>query len=190
MGAGRKEIDNKLRLAEKTKILNLSDGGLKSSSSVWERVGPLCPGLRSLDVSGSRLGDGVPPCLFRLSSVKILNLSSCSLSGVPDLSALVCLVNLKLNHNALTSNSIASMPSSVTQLDLSFNRLDVFPPGLLGLSGVKELNLNDNQLVDLSGVETLTALISINCDNNHITQLHDNISSLKVIMNVSLANNR
>lgn len=189
-GSGKKEMDNKLRLAEKTHILNLSESGLKTTSSLWDTVAPIASGLKTLDISGNRLSDGLPNVLFSLVNVRSLNLSGCSLTTIPDISVLISVTNLKLDHNKLTADAIVSFPPGLLNLDLSNNHLEAFPLALIGHASLKELNLKDNKITDIAGIQTILTLTAVNCDNNFITMLPESVADLRSVRSISLAHNR
>lgn len=190
LGGGRKDIDLKLRNATKTRILNLSEAGLKTNSSVWEKVSAVGPELRTLDISKNILTDGLPMVVFSVLNVRSLSLSGCSLSSIADVSMLNCMTTLKLDHNKINSDSIAALPTSLTNLNISSNALTELPTALIAHPSLKELIVKDNKITDLSGIETIMHLTSVNCDNNLIMSLPEQMGGLLYIQNISLVNNK
>lgn len=184
-----KEIDNKLRLASKTRVLNLSDSHLRTNSSVWSKIQNSELALKTLDCSANILNEGIPASILTVLSLKSLYLSNCNLTIIPDLTALRNLNNLRIDHNKLESSAISLLPDSLISLDLSFNSLVCIPDSLSRLKSVSDINLSNNQIVFLTGIGSMIALISLNLDNNEITEIPDESSQLVSLKTLSLKNN-
>jgi Leucine-rich repeat (LRR) protein len=185
------ETSNKLRLADKTHVLNLSDGGFKTSSeAVWSKVIMVDPKLKSLDLSGNNFAKGVPDVIHVFISLKSLALSRCSLVAIADLSHFGNLTVLKLDHNKLDNSGLVCLPESLTQVDLSYNSFSTVPLVLLSLFNLKELNLSHNKLETLVTLEACISLTSIDCDNNLIEYVPQTLSALRDLKSLSLRHNR
>jgi Leucine-rich repeat (LRR) protein len=200
-----KEIDNKVRLANKTKVLSIVDSGLRSeiiresksqSDSTlvagphWDEIAQCDPSLKNLDISGNDLRAGVPSCVLKFTNLKSLQISRCQLRMAPDFSAMMNLGSLKLDHNQLSEISFPALPVSLTLLDISFNNLSAIPASILFLVKLKVLNVTNNQLVTLEGMENLVALEELNCDRNMIIELPEGLARSQSLRSLSLRFNQ
>lgn len=199
------EIENKVRLGSKTKVLSLVDSGLRSESirssggsgsgatiagPHWEEVAKCDVSLRNFDISGNDLRAGVPSCVLKFVNLKSLHISRCQLRMAPDFSAMVNLTTLKLDHNQLTESSFPALPASLTLLDVSFNNISALSSAFLFLTHLKVLNLSHNQLVTLEGIENLVALEELNCDYNSIFEFPEGIACARSLRTLSARHNQ
>ena len=130
--------------------------------------------VMDLDLSENNLSGELPPELDQLTNLRSLKLRRNKLRGtIPNLEDLSNLLTLELNDNVFdqtTASGLSNMPKLVI-LDLSYNRLELFPK-LDSLPGLTTLNLKHNQLkgdvpAELAGLESLSELdIS---DNDELT---------------------
>ena len=66
----------------------------------------------------------------------------------------------------------------------------VFPITLTTLVNLQEISLNSNRLTDITGVESLVAIISIELDDNLLTELVIDWKQLSQLKFLSVKNNR
>lgn len=141
------------------------------------------PTLVQLDVSNNKLTD----CLnFNLanctsenawangdtaigSMLTLANLSFNSIGAIGDLSHHLHLEVLVLSNNNISKIQGLSSLKFLNVLDLSFNKIAKIE-GLDGLN-VQELNLEGNLIADLSGLDKLPRLSSLNVSKNEIMSL-------------------
>jgi Leucine-rich repeat (LRR) protein len=201
-----KEISTKVRLASKTKVLSIADSSLRSeivresksqggntiliAGPYWDEIALCDPSLKNLDISGNDLRAGVPSCVLKFTNLKSLQISRCQLRMAPDFSAMVNLAALKLDHNQLTETSFPVLPTSLTSLDISFNNLSAISSSILFLIHLKVLNVANNQLVTLEGMENLLALEELNCDRNSIFELPEGLACSRSLRSVSVRFNQ
>lgn len=165
---------------------------LKSSSSAWASLSEADHGTRitSLDISNNPKLREFPAVVTRMAALKVLNASSCELSVIPDLSALHSLTNLKLEHNSLTFSTVMGLPSSITKLDISRNRLVSLPSAFSALANVSVLILSDNQLEDLTGISALVQLVELVLAGNVLARLPEELAQCSKLHTLDLSNNR
>jgi leucine-rich repeat protein SHOC2 len=108
---------------------------------------------------------GLPNQLVKLSRLTHLNLSHNRLKNLPK-----CIGNLSnLTDLDLSSNQLTSLPMSIdrlsklTYLNLSANQLTSLPHSLANLSSLTHLNLNFNPWTDLSGLQSMPKLATVEC---------------------------
>eukprot|EP00035_Acanthoeca_spectabilis_P004460 m.103705 g.103705 ORF g.103705 m.103705 type:complete len:243 (-) comp12586_c0_seq1:7151-7879(-) len=171
MGQGNHKME-RLERATKTGVLSLENIKLKSiPPEVKSKVDPAR--LRTLSVAGNTI-EVLPDWLPTFTALKTLDLERNHISNLPDLSPLMKLETLNLKHNRLTTvprcvfnlkslktlslsdNRLAGVPpegfgqlKKLLVLDLSDNRIQALPVDC-GSYGVEELNLNGNQLSEMS----------------------------------------
>jgi hypothetical protein len=91
--------------------------------------------------------------------------------------------SVDLSHNELSTEAaaLASLRHlrDLQKLDVSYNRLStVATIGLRVSSTLRILNLAHNRLLDVTGLETLTSLVTLRLDHNRLTQLQDTANRL------------
>lgn len=86
-----------------------------------------------------------------------------------------------------TSTPVSSNNKSV---DLSGKQLTALPESLLSQTSVTSLNLSNNQLTNLNGIEKLVNLETLNVENNRLESLPAGIGQLKKLKNADFSNNR
>lgn len=123
-------------------------------------------------------------------NLKSLFISGCACQYVNNMDTLEHVAKLKLDHNDLESEKVGTMPSMLVSLNLSFNRLNSLPIALNGLVLLVSLELNNNRIESLTGIELLVSLEEINLDDNLLTELPETICVLTKLKKISLARNR
>ncbi|XP_029297376.1 toll-like receptor 2 [Cottoperca gobio] len=126
------------------KSLRLRLSNLTSLQSLCTLLS-LTPALTELDVSRNNFSTIHYPHCFQVTPLRMLNLSH---SGITEINSL--------------------LNTSLEELDLSFNSLEVFndPPQTL-----KKLNLSNNRLIRLSSLNNLFQLQELKVDSNQLTVL-------------------
>ena len=121
--------------------------------------------LESLNLYGGRFTSPYLSRLNTLINLKDLNLgSNFGLGAFDNINALASLPNLQtliLNNNHFTqlSDQFIKFPALIT-LDLSSNDIAQIT-SLFAIQNIKNLNLNNNNIVDISPLNTITALDSL-----------------------------
>lgn len=97
----------------------------------------------------------LPEELNRFRNLKILDVSNNRLTSLPDLLEFCPLTSLIAKHNQLTNESLPkcfSCPNNNTlrELNLSGNRLSVFPEQTLELTSLKYLYLGGNNIINIA----------------------------------------
>ncbi|XP_062076439.1 receptor-like protein EIX1 [Humulus lupulus] len=134
--------------------------------------------LQFVDLSSNVVGSGVPKSLGNLTNLKSLDLNSNNLGGT--------LHDLLQNLSGSTKNSLEILHLSSNQLGGMI--LDDFENIFLLL---KELYLDNNQLEGpfLSGLKRFPSLENLDLDNNKLTGLLPNLSSMPNLTRFSVSNN-
>ena len=159
-----KTLDPKLAKLKVLKSLKadrnkIAPGGLAVVSSL--------PKLKTLSASGNQLGRpvGAGP-------------AAAAAGSAPAPPALPANLPKGLKTILLAGNSLSSVPRSILEsnlrllekLDLSSNNLATVPEGIAGLSGLAELNLDDNVIVGLPrAIGKLTKLKVLSLRRNHLS---------------------
>lgn len=125
-----------------------------------------------------------------MENLKSLNVSECKLESLPELGNLAKLATLQISKNSLESSSVRSLPSSIKNMNISFNRLVELPHSMLSLTALVELDLSHNQLLHITGIEHLTALIEINLSYNQLQELPEAMSSCTKLQTILLEHNQ
>ncbi|TYI91429.1 hypothetical protein E1A91_D03G192000v1 [Gossypium mustelinum] len=80
--------------------------------------------------------------------------------------------------------------NSVTELDLSKNRIMALPPSIDGLQALTKLDLHSNQLINLpDGIGELVNLLELDLHANRLSSLPASFGNLKNLMNLDLSSN-
>ena len=188
----RKAIESKLRMSDKTGVLNLKDLDLKASSSVWGKISNLglTAKLKTLDISGNTLKT-LPPEIYEMDNLRILHFSRCNVQYTHNMTNLVRLQTVDMDNNDLESEVLAALPASLTKLNLCNNHLVSIPVVCFAdLTNLKELNLSGNRLSSSDGIGVLLALVNLNLDDNKLEELSVDIAMCTMLQHISLRNNK
>ncbi|QHW31939.1 leucine-rich repeat domain-containing protein [Paenibacillus rhizovicinus] len=115
-------------------------------------------GLRSLDLSNNKVTDPAP--LKSLKKLQTLNLSNNAVKDIKSLASLSELQYLYVNNNKLTDASAVAGLSKLQELNLSNNQLKSIK-SLQNLKNARAVLLGGNQFSDLSAVTALGAKKSV-----------------------------
>ena len=123
--------------------------------------------LVTLDLSKNAIRD-ITPLSFMTSLTK-LDLSNNALTNLSPLSALTALTELNVSYNSLTSIAPLISCTALEQLNASGNQISqlIAFPG----SNMKQLNLSNNLLTDVSVLAELTSLTVLDLSNNQLTDI-------------------
>jgi len=152
--------------------------------------------LRSLDVSLNRLSR-YPVQLGQLTNLKVLNLSGNRLTDL-NVQKLTKLENLNAKSNLILQFPILSFCKQlktvslfvyesepefklIIQLDLSNNKIKIFPSNLSGLQHLSMIDIRNNELTNIDGIKDLKC-VEINLNRNRINILPNSIISCKLII--------
>ncbi len=144
------------------------------------------PNLLELDVASNPLSglEGLrdAPLLRKLTA------ASCSLPSAEVLSSLPSLQHVDLQDNQITVLRLPQADSKLVSLNLGHNSL----ARLDGLGGelryLESALFNDNQLVDISGIESLSLVRTLDLQNNQITDVAP-VGALTRLEGLDLSNN-
>jgi leucine-rich repeat protein SHOC2 len=131
------------------------------SSTLPDRIGDITS-LEMLYLSRNRL-EQLPESIGNLSNLVELNLSHNRLASLPEsMRKLSNLEKLYLQDNQFTNlpTSLSSL-TSLTDLNFANNQLNSLPEWIGGLSSLRTLNLSGNSLTDLSILQSLPSLTSV-----------------------------
>lgn len=152
---------------------------------------------RELKLSGTSLserlasnGGSLNETLFELTSLNLLDLSSCStLVHVSDqLGQLSNLTSLLLNQNGLTAlpGPALSRLTKLKVLDVSGNQLTSVPEQIVALTALTTLNLANNAIESLPVLDELKNLAHVDLGGNQLKELsflcHENLSLLATLV--------
>jgi Leucine-rich repeat (LRR) protein len=133
--------------------------------------------LLALDLSDNALQD-LPPGLAQARTLTTLRVSSNRLHNLPDLSTLTRLTRLDLSDNQLSRlpDWLGVLP--LVSLRADHNRICTLPDTQPGWNNMTALSLQNNALLVLGGVESLTHLETLDLSNNPLMQLPKDLSPL------------
>lgn len=209
---GNSGLKQHIVTAQKTGVLKLSQGHLNGFPPEFKQ---LEGNLRTLDLSDNKFVN-LPNEISRFLQLKHLNLNKNKLIKIPDcIGALTKLETLNLCHNNLTSlprtlsnlinlkqvylceNHLKEVPlmfcslKHLDILDLSKNDITTVPAEVSGLN-VVELNLNQNQIADISPqIANCPRLKTLRLEENclQLTAIHSKILTDSKICNLAVDGN-
>jgi Leucine-rich repeat (LRR) protein len=143
---------------------------------------------------GKYTSEHIPPVVFDLVSLTILDLSGAKINALPE-NHLKNLIELYLGSNffdKLPERFFQSMIESLKVLKLDGNALDQVPNEIKLLEKLEVLNLDHNKLTAFPGHDefNLMCLRELYISNNQLTQLTDSIGLLKSLKTLVLDCNR
>uniref|UniRef100_H0V1C8 Leucine-rich repeat-containing protein 57 n=1 Tax=Cavia porcellus TaxID=10141 RepID=H0V1C8_CAVPO len=180
---GNSALRAHVETAQKTGVFQLKDRGLTEFPAELQK---LTSNLRTIDLSNNKI-ESLPPLLIgKFTLLKSLSLNSNKLTVVPDE-----LCNLKkLEMLSLNNNHLRDLPATFGQLSalktlsLSGNQLRALPPQLCSLRHLDVLDLSKNQIRSIPDLIGELQVIELNLNQNQISQISVKISScprLKVL---------
>lgn len=209
---GNSGLKQHLETAQKTGTLRVSQCKLKEFPPGLK---PLETTLRTLDLSDNKFIT-LPPDISRFMQLRHLNLNKNKLTKLPDcIGALTRLETLNVAHNNLTTlpRTLSNM-IHLKQVNLSDNHLKEFPlmfgglkhldvldlskneisliPSEVGALNVTELNLNQNQISEISPqIANCPRLKTLRLEENclQLSAIHSEILKNSKICNLALDGN-
>ncbi|GAA35205.2 protein flightless-1 [Clonorchis sinensis] len=191
----RNNLTNVPKGVEKAKgllVLNLSSNRITSISS---DVFVQCTDLMLLDLSDNRL-ESLPAQLRRCNALQQLILSNNPLRHA-QLRSLAALKQLEILHLAGTERRLDNIPGELDkveklkELDLSNNMLTRIPEPVLSLRTLRKLNLEKNEITDLSQVtDNWPKLEYLNLGYNQLGQLPAGLTRLTSLRRLYINNNQ
>lgn len=128
-----------------------------------------------------------PPILAEIQSLLNINLSNNTITEIPD-----TINNLKeLQILDLSSNQITQLPDmsgmvSLSDINLAGNQITKFPS--FPSSALRKINLIENSVDNLNGIEKLEKLENLLINNNPLNIVPTGLSDLEQLINVDLRN--
>lgn len=159
----------KLYAAQLIAVTDLSsdyaDGDIRSLKDL-----ELLPSLNSLFLSGELLIEDYSS-LARLPALTKLSVTGCALTdtALTQISACPQLTELNISYNQITGLDAISGLAYLQYLDASYN--EISSVAAIDYPALVTLNLSNNYLSDLSGIENLKALTNLDISDNLITDL-------------------
>lgn len=133
--------------------IDLSNKGLTVfPAEIWK-----CKNLQKLNLSQNGLVS-IPIEITELKQLKSLNLSKNQSLNPIDLDLILAQAQFQLTELNLQGCNLIAMPESIVQhkglqsLNVSENRFKTLPAGMMNLTKLKDVNLSNNELVDVSWV--------------------------------------
>lgn len=146
------------------------------------------------------LFDKIPTSIIKSNcskTIKFLDMSFNQITSIDDEFG-KCL--LQLSEVVLSNNLLNSIPNSLENLrklrkiDFSYNRFELFPCFLLGISSIEEINISNNQIINYYQLDSdrkiSDSLLSLNISNNKLKivpsfiLINSNISMLNLKVNL------
>jgi len=188
---GKRVVAQKIETAQKTNVLSLTEHGLEEIPAEVYRL----TSLRTLDLSKNKISS-----LGKVSQLKELKSFNCdenvlTSSELAPLSNLTKLQSLSLGTNRLenpSNQAFPSLPPTIKQLKIYGNSLSSIPKQICDpkMKLLEKLDLSFNNLAAVPiEICNLSALTDLNLDNNVIVSLPKEVGLLKKLKTLSLRNN-
>ncbi|XP_047508489.1 leucine-rich repeat-containing protein 58 [Pieris napi] len=137
----------------------------------------------------------LPRALNWFSNLKILDISNNRLTVLPDVLRNCALSSLIAKHNNLTNESLPksffSSISSLKELNLCGNQLNVFPEQVLELSSLRYLYLGGNNIGNIpKDIWKLSSLRILSIAGNKIAEVPESVGALKTLQALVLSDNQ
>uniref|UniRef100_A0A3Q3IU57 LRRCT domain-containing protein n=2 Tax=Monopterus albus TaxID=43700 RepID=A0A3Q3IU57_MONAL len=153
--------------------------------------------LRVLDLSQNKLDEVKREFFYGLIGLKILKMNNNHISNLTsdifhNISQLIEL-HLEWNEVSELADGIFSVLTKLKVLNLRGNLLTTFSDKVFGIqaSNLKELNLRDNRLAELSSLSHFTSLSDLFLSSNQLSNLSENIfTNLTRLENLDLSENQ
>lgn len=162
-------IDSELFSLGNLNLLNISDTNLQHLPDGISNL----KNLQSLLLFGNEIST-ISDSIAGLEKLKVLDVSRNKLNGIPDgIGELKNLATLNLSHNAITHFPALKSSEKLLSIDLSNNKLAVFPD-ICYESNVhlSEVNLQNNAIDKIPhGIVVLASLKQLNLAQNNVTKI-------------------
>ena len=156
--------------------------------SLPDEVGFKLTSLRVLNLSSNEI-EALPESLLRLTNLQELHLGHNKLLRLPERIGLMgCLHRLELANNQLTRLPVTLAGlTRMERLDAESNRLQVLPENLDAMRSCKTLNFNHNELVRLPRcLGRLPSLQALSASWNNITYIPEELCSSRSLRHIRL----
>jgi Leucine-rich repeat (LRR) protein len=146
--------------------------------------------LKVLDVSKNDL-KSFPPEIASLTQIKTFICSQCDLQRTIDISHVQTLTKIELDGNNLEETTLRPLPITLVRVNLSHNHFTSLTNSIIrDLVNLTELDLSFNRLETTEGLGTLVKVNILLLDNNLICELSEDLAGLISLRRISLKNNR
>jgi len=145
---------------------------LDISNNIYiQTIEPLAqlPGLKSLDVSGTKISDLNP--IRNLTELESLNASNTPVKDLSPLKYSSKLKALNINHTPVIDISVVEKMASLKSLDMRKSQVIDFTP-IGNLMELENLDLSATAIVDLTLLEDLTQLTELNVSHTNVEDLN------------------
>eukprot|EP00698_Gefionella_okellyi_P012240 TRINITY_DN3287_c0_g2_i2.p1 TRINITY_DN3287_c0_g2~~TRINITY_DN3287_c0_g2_i2.p1 ORF type:complete len:478 (+),score=109.36 TRINITY_DN3287_c0_g2_i2:89-1522(+) len=148
-------------------------------------------GQRALDIRCRRL-ESLPPQLFTLTHLTVLNIDSNDLTDIPSgIGALIQLTELRASDMSLqrVCDEIGLL-QQLEVLELHRNRMEQLPAALCSLRALRRLTLHTNELAVLPrGIGQLVNLTALTLGSNSLSAVPDSIGQLTALTSLHMGKN-
>ncbi|CAN6467350.1 unnamed protein product [Victoria cruziana] len=151
--------------------------------------------LLTLSLSSTNLSGNIPDSIGNLPELRVLKMSNCNFTGSipPSLSGLTRLQIIDMSFNGFNGSLPFLNASTITEVDLSMNRLSgSIPKSFRGLHGLTTLRLDHNLLIGPipAPLLNLPSLKTVDLSNNNLTgSLSQFTNSSSLLETLDLSNN-
>ncbi|XP_014390327.1 PREDICTED: leucine-rich repeat-containing protein 57 isoform X1 [Myotis brandtii] len=172
---GNSALRAHVETAQKTGVFQLKDRGLTEFPSELQK---LTSNLRTIDLSNNKIESLPPVIIGKFTLLKSLSLNNNKLTVLPgELCNLKKLETLSLNNNHLRElPSTFGQLSALKTLSLSGNQLRALPPQLCNLQHLDVVDLSKNQIRSIPDIVGELQVIELNLNQNQISQISVKIS--------------
>jgi hypothetical protein len=181
-GQGLSEIPTSIGRFANLRVLYLNNNDLSQLPSALKYLRH----LERIELSSNEFSE-FPVELTEVKSLLDINLSHNAIAELPDsLAELKELENLDLSANQISSTPDMTSMRSLSDINLSANRLTLFPsfPG----ESMKKVDLRQNSIDNLKGIEKLVKLETLQVQDNPLKTVPTGLSDLEELINVDLRN--
>lgn len=184
---GNSGIKQHIETAQKTGVLKVSQSKLNEFPPGFKQLEST---LRTLDLSDNKFVL-LPNEISRFMQLRHLNLSKNKLVKLPDcIGALTKLETLNASHNNLqTLPRTLSNLIHLKQVNLSFNHLKEFPLMFCGLKHLDLLDLSCNEIVKIPQEISSLNVTELNLNQNQITDISSQIANCARLKTLRLEEN-
>ncbi|XP_062537894.1 leucine-rich repeat-containing protein 57 [Armigeres subalbatus] len=171
---GNKQVKQHFETAQKTGVLKISQMRLDEFPSALKAFPNV---LKTLDLSENRFSE-LPTDLGKFTILKHLNVAGNRLSSIPE----VIGVLVKLETVNAMNNLIVRIPQELSQcknlkqLHLSNNQINEFPTMVCGLKQLDLLDLSRNKITSIPHAVGSLQVTELNVNQNQISDVSENIA--------------
>ncbi|XP_055380503.1 leucine-rich repeat-containing protein 57 [Condylostylus longicornis] len=184
---GNKQIKQHLETAQKTGVLKIS---LQRLQDFPPQLKTFPNVLKTLDISENRFVT-LPEEIGRFTLCKHLNVSGNRLTELPEILGNLTKLEVFIAMNNMITNIPQSMANlkNLKQVNLSNNQLAKFPTMFCQLTHLDVLDLSRNKIVEIPNEVKDLYVTELNCNQNQISILSDNIALCPKLKTLRLEEN-